>query len=165
VLAVKAHADPNPGVILHTLPRLLLAILLLRAHLAVRLALDHQAALARGHQPLEDRRKLPGHLLEGALDGLVLALVEVVDELLDRALRRVELRAPLLERVALLCEVVELLESLLVDVRVLLERLLDGVEPLHGLRALEVVPRGDRSGSKPYLVRLELLVLAESFVG
>jgi hypothetical protein len=138
VLAVEADADPNARVVLHALARLVVAVLILRgARLAVRLALDDEPALARGHEPLEHGRELTRDLLEGALDGLVLALVEVVDELLDRALRRVELRPPLLERVALLGEIVELLKGLLVDVRVFLERLLDGVESLHCLRTLE----------------------------
>lgn len=57
------------------------------------------------HELPKDLRKVLGDLLERALDRLVLALVEVLDELVDRFLRAVEVALTLDEVVALLGEV------------------------------------------------------------
>ena len=56
------------------------------AGVAVALALDDEPAFPGGHEAREDGGEFLGDLLEGALDGLVLALVEHLDQLLDRVL-------------------------------------------------------------------------------
>jgi len=43
----------------------------------------------------KDGRELLGHLLERPLDGLILGLIEMLDQLLDGRLRRVKLLASL----------------------------------------------------------------------
>ncbi|KAL9607842.1 MAG: hypothetical protein Q9167_007290, partial [Letrouitia subvulpina] len=91
----------------------------------------------RRHELLKHPRKLPADLLERALDRLVLALVQHLDQLLDARLAAVQLPAPLRQQVPLLREVVVLLKRLLVDVPVPLEPLVDLVQPLHDRVALQ----------------------------
>lgn len=80
------------------------------------------------HQLSKDSRKLLGNLLECALDSLVLAAVEMLDELFDGLLRGVQLLSSFHEVLLLGSEVVVLLESLLVHVLVLLQSLVDLLE-------------------------------------
>jgi hypothetical protein len=84
--------------------------------------------MTRWHELLEDGGELLGDLLEGALDGLVLALVKMRDELLDGGLGGVEFLAALEELVFLICEAVILLKGFLVDVLIFLERLVDSLD-------------------------------------
>lgn len=84
--------------------------------------------MAGGHELLEDGGELARHLLERALDGFVLGVVEMLDELLDGFLRGVELLAALEELLALRGEVVVLVKGLFVDVLVLLEGFVDFAE-------------------------------------
>lgn len=122
-LGVEGHADADARVVLDGAALLLVRVL--GVHAAVGAALDDEAAVAGGHELLEDGGELLGDLLEGAFDGLVLALVQMRHELLDRLLRLVQLLASLEEAVLLRREAVVLVQRLLVDVLVLLERLLD----------------------------------------
>jgi len=142
MFAIETDADPHPRVILHALPlRLLLGILLLPGDLPVRLPLDHEPSPPRGHQLLEHARKLPRDLLERALDGLVLALIEHGDQLLDGRVRGIEFLPPLREGIPLVGELVVLLKGLFVHVAVFLEGLVDFMQPLDdgiALRPLEL---------------------------
>jgi len=74
---------------------------------------------------LENGGELLRDLLEGSLDSLVLGLVEMLNQRLDRLLRRVEFFSPLEQRVSLRREAVILVKRLLVDVLVLLQGLVD----------------------------------------
>lgn len=148
VLAIETDADADARVILHAVlaPRLLLAVaplivvrcggggaVAITGSAAIGFALDDQPTTASGHQLLEHAREFAGDLLEGALDGLVFPLIEHLDELLDAAVRGIQLGAPLGQGVPLRGEVVVLLECLLVDVPVFLERFVDLVQPLDHL--------------------------------
>ena len=64
-------------------------------------------------------------MLERTLNGLVFALVKNLDKFLNRLGRLVKVFSPLEKLIALLRETVVLLESLLVDVRKLLEAFID----------------------------------------
>lgn len=96
-------------------------------------ALDDQPPAPRRHQLLEHLLKVLRHLLERALDGLVLALIEHLHELLDRLGRLVQLLAPLQQLIALLCKVRILLKRFLIHVRELLQALVDDVQFLDEL--------------------------------
>lgn len=90
--------------------------------------LDDEPALACRHKLDEDVLEVLRHLLEGAVDGLVLALIEHFDERFDVISRRVELAAPLMELLALARKVFVLLKGLFVDMRILLQRFVDLVK-------------------------------------
>lgn len=139
-LGVERHADADARVVLDGPALRLVLGLVGRVGLLppVGAALDHEPAVARGHELLEDVGELARHLLERALDGLVLALVQVVDELRDGRLRVGELRPPLEQLLLLRREAVVLLERLLVDVLVLLERVADLLEPRVDLSCVSV---------------------------
>jgi len=97
---------------------------------------------------LENGGELLRDLLEGSLDSLVLGLVEMLNQRLDRLLRRVEFLSPLEQRVSLRREAVVLVKRLLVDVLVLLQRLVDLSEP--GLNLRGEFPSVSADGSTPY---------------
>jgi hypothetical protein len=126
LLGVERNTNPHPRVVLHG--SMLVSVRLFRFLPSVRPALNHQTSMAGGHELLENGGKLLGHLLEGALDGLVLALIEVGDKLLDGGLRLVELLAALHKLVLLGREGVVLLNGLLVDVLELFEGFVDALE-------------------------------------
>jgi hypothetical protein len=86
-LGVERHTNSDTGVVLHTSARLVVRVL--RVLAPVGPSLDNQAAVSGRHKALEDVGELLGHLLEGALDLLVLDLVQMGYELFDRLLRRV----------------------------------------------------------------------------
>lgn len=88
-------------------------------------ALNNESPASCGHELLEHLLEVLRNLLECPLDSLVLALIKHIDELADGVCRLVELRPALLELIALLREVVVLLECFLVDVGELLERLVN----------------------------------------
>jgi hypothetical protein len=127
-LGVERDADTDTRVVLHAS-----GLLLIRVELTilttVGFALNDKAAVTGRDQLLEDGGELLGDLLERALNGLILGLIEMIDELLDRTLRGVELLTPLKELVALRREACVLVEGLLVDVLVLLQGLVDLSEP------------------------------------
>ena len=127
VLGVEGDGDADARVVLHARvsPRLVVRLGQRRLALRVALALDDEPASTRRNQAREDAGEFLGHLFEGALDGLVLALVEVLDEVTDGALGVTKLLAPLRQLVALAREVGVLLECFLVDVGVLFERFVD----------------------------------------
>lgn len=136
ILAVERHADAHARVILDRLPSipfLVLVVLVVTTRRSIGLALDDEPPTTGRHEPLEDVGKLARDLLEGAFDGLVLALVEDVDELDDGLLRRVQLGPSLDQRVPLLGEVVVLLKGLLVHVSVLLQAIVHLVKSFHDL--------------------------------
>lgn len=83
---------------------------------AVGFAVDDQAARADGDEFLEDAFEGDGDLFKGTGDGLILALVQDVDEVFDRFARAVEFGAAICESFALPCEVLILFVRLLVDV-------------------------------------------------
>ena len=86
----------------------------------VRPALDHEPTVASRYKPFEDGGKLLGNLLERALDGLVLTLVKMRDEFLNRLLRLVKFGTALEQMLLLAGKAVILFESLLVDMLVFL---------------------------------------------
>ena len=89
--------------------------------------------MASRNQPLEDGGEFLRDLLECALDRLVLDLVKMGNELLDRGLGLVELFPPLQKLLLLGYKVVVLLEGLLVDVRKFLQPFIDAMELLDKL--------------------------------
>lgn len=100
-----------------------------RVNASISLALDNKSTLTCRHKPLKNSCKLFRDLLEGSLNGFVLALIQVSNQLLDRFLRLVKLLAPLEELILLGREAVVLFKSLLVDVLVLLQRVVDLLQP------------------------------------
>mmetsp|Transcript_35617 Transcript_35617/g.90933 ORF Transcript_35617/g.90933 Transcript_35617/m.90933 type:complete len:406 (+) Transcript_35617:686-1903(+) len=87
--------------------------------------LHHQLAAPAGRQLGEDLPEVLGHLLERPLDGLVLAHVQRLHQLLDLDLTALQLLLPLEEVLALLRERHVLVQRLLVHVAELLELLRD----------------------------------------
>lgn len=123
-LGVERNANANTRVVLHT-GRLLVRLDRAVFVTSVRLALDDQTAVTGWHELFENSCKLLGHLLKSPLYRFVLGLVQMLNQLLNRFLRSVELLASLEELLPLRGEAVVLVESLLVDVFILLERLVD----------------------------------------
>jgi hypothetical protein len=125
-LGVEGHADAHARVTLHT-RRLLVRVVGIAVGLLrpVSLALDYEPSMAGRNKLLENGGELPRDLLECALDRLILLLVEMLNQRLDRLLRRIELLSSLQQLIALYGEAVVLVEGLLVDVLVLLEGLVD----------------------------------------
>jgi hypothetical protein len=106
-LRVERHPNRHPRVVFHTPLAPLLLALIVHVHRVVPprlLAQDLQAPAALGHELLEHLGKVLGDGLEGALDGLVLAGVEDLDQLVDRLARLVKLLLPSVQLVALLGE-------------------------------------------------------------
>jgi hypothetical protein len=85
--------------------------------------------MSGGNKTLKDVGELARYLLERPLNLLILDLVQMRDQLLNRFLRRVELLPPLQQLILLRREAVVLLERLLVDVLVLLQSLIDLLQP------------------------------------
>lgn len=126
-LGVEGNADTDTSVVLNGAALLLVRVL--GVHAAVGAALDDEAAVAGGNELLKYGGKLLRDLLERTFYGLIFTLVQVSHELLDRLLRLVQLLAALEQPVLFRREAVVLVQRLLVDVLVLLERLLDLHEP------------------------------------
>lgn len=127
-LGVEADADAHTAVGLNALSSsrgILVRVLCVAVLAAGSLALDDQTAVAGGYELLEYGGELAGDLLKRSLDGLILGVVEMLDEFLDGLLRGVELLPALQELLALRSEVVVLVKGFLVDVLVLLESLVD----------------------------------------
>lgn len=127
-LGVEADADAHTAVGLNALSSsrgILVRVLCVAVLAAGSLALDDQTAVAGGYELLEYGGELAGDLLKRSLDGLILGVVEMLDEFLDGLLRGVELLPALQELLALRGEVVVLVKGFLVDVLVLLESLVD----------------------------------------
>jgi len=126
MLAVEADADANARVIFHALAPFVfrLVVRLLRT---IRLSLDDQPPPPGGDELLKHGGKFFAYLLKGPLNGLVLALIEDLDQFLDTRLAVVELGASFGKCVPLVREVVVLLKRLLVHMSVLLQRLVDFV--------------------------------------
>jgi hypothetical protein len=94
-----------------------------RAHLGALLVLvegglHDELAAAVGAELLEHVLEVRGDAAEGAVDGLVLLLVEGLDQVVDLLGAHVELLLAGEQRLALLVEVHVLVERLLVDVRI-----------------------------------------------
>ena len=160
--AVLLGESPRRGVLLR-----LLGVGVLRAGaLAGLLALHDQLTLAPGHELGEHLAEVQGHLLERALDGLILLLVQVRHQLADLAVRLVELAPADLHRLALLGELLVLVQRLLVDVpelRQLLVRLAQ--ERVQRLERLASVPLERVRGQRPELANLALEPLALGLQG
>lgn len=122
MLAIEADADSNTDIVLHTLACILIVRinLLTRASRMVCLALDDETTTTCRNKLFKHIVKLAGHLLEGSLNGLVLALIKDRDEIIDRLLRCVQLGTTGGQRLTLFGETVVLLKCLLVDMRILL---------------------------------------------
>ena len=123
VLGIEGYNNANGNVFFDfaaLLARLLLLCILLFAVVivlrAVRSSVDDEATCADGDEFLENALEGRGDLLERAGDGFVFAVVEDIDEVLDRLSRRVEFGAAVGEGFALACEVLVLFVGLLVDV-------------------------------------------------
>lgn len=86
-------------------------------------ALDNEAALACGDQFLEDLCEGFGYLFEGALNGLVFLRIEMRDQVFNGFMTRIEVRPALSQRLSLSCEILVLLKSLLINMRIFLEAL------------------------------------------
>ena len=135
-LGVEGHTDADASVIIHAgrlIVRLLGGAALGLA--PVGLALNDQSTVPSGDELLKDGGKFLGDLLERAFYGFVLGLVQMLDQLFNRRVRRVELLAPLKQLVPLRGEVCVLIKGLLVDVLVLFEGLVDLSEPRLDLHA------------------------------
>mmetsp|Transcript_13161 Transcript_13161/g.43399 ORF Transcript_13161/g.43399 Transcript_13161/m.43399 type:complete len:719 (+) Transcript_13161:1846-4002(+) len=106
------------------------------------LLLHHELPLAVGDELRKDVAKIFRHLLEGALDRLVLALVQHLDHLVDLVVVGLHLRDAQLEVVALLRKAAVLVERLFVDVAKLFDLRVAlaerGVELLDALLAVLV---------------------------
>lgn len=83
MLAVEGYADTYTGVVLDTVTTRLIIRVFVGRHTLVSLALNHQATTASGNKPLENLGEFLGYLLEGPLNGLILALIENLDEILN----------------------------------------------------------------------------------
>lgn len=130
MLRVERYADANARVVLNTAP-LLLIVLLVPA--PVVLTLDDQATMTCWHKTLEDGGKFFGDLLERSLNGLVLDLIQVCNKVFNGQLGIIKLLSPLKELGLLISEAAVLINSLLVDVLVLLQSFIDGFETLGNL--------------------------------
>lgn len=131
-LRVERDFDANSGVVLDTAAILFVRVFRLSPAL-VSLPLDDQAPASGRNQPLEYFREFFRDLLEGPLDCLIFAFIKMRNQLLDGCLRGVKFFSPL-QKLLLLCrEAVVLLKCLLVDVLVLLELLVDILQPLRNL--------------------------------
>ena len=121
------------------------------------LALHHELALAAVDEPGEHLAEVKGHLLERALDGLVLLLVEERHQLLDLRVRLVELAAANLQALALLRELLVLVQRLFVDVRQLGELLVGlGEHRVKRLERLAAVLFKRVAGERPEVANLPL---------
>ena len=100
----------------------------------INTALYDKAASSSRYESLEDLLEVLRNLLERPFDGLVLSLIQYLNQLFDRLCRSFQVLFTFKQLVALFREVVVLLESLLVDVRKLLEALVNRVELLHELK-------------------------------
>jgi hypothetical protein len=79
LFGVERHADTYTRIVLDRAapPLLLVRVFLFVA--TIRLALDNQASVASRDEFFEDGGEFPRDLLEGALNSLVLAPVEMLD--------------------------------------------------------------------------------------
>lgn len=85
MLAIETNADPNSNIILYTLLRILIirfefVILSLGT---VCFALDNQTPAACRDELLENGGKFTRHLLKGSLNGLILPLVQHLDQIIN----------------------------------------------------------------------------------
>lgn len=131
-LRVEGHFDADAGVVFNTATILVVRVFRVSPAL-VSFPLDDQASTSSGNQPLEYFREFFRDLLEGPLDCLVFALVEMRNQLLDGCLGGVKFFSPLQQLLLLRGEAVVLLKGFLVDVLVLLELLVDILQPLRDL--------------------------------
>lgn len=99
----------------------------------VHLALNNELAMTSGNQFQEHFGKVLGHLLESSLNGLVLALIQRLDQFANGCVRGIQLLFALVQRVPLLGEAAVLLKGLLVDVTVFLQLLVHLVDLLQKL--------------------------------
>jgi hypothetical protein len=117
MLAVEADANPYSCVIFNTFPPVVLALLILfLSRLDISSSLYNQTTFASWHQFLKDGCKFARHLLEGSFNGLIFALIQMIDQLLDRLLRGIQLCSTLDQGLPLLGKIVVLFKSLLIDV-------------------------------------------------
>lgn len=93
--------------------------------------LDDQASSTSWHQLLKHLLKVNGHLFEGTFNSFVLALIEDLNEFLNRRSGFVEILSSSQKLISLLCEVVILLESFLVYMGEFLESFVDIVKFFH----------------------------------
>jgi hypothetical protein len=123
VLAVERYGNADTCVLFHfallALGLFLFHVIVVRyvaTRVAVRFAVDNEATAADGNELLEDFAKSCGDLLEGTGDGLVFALVEHIDKVLDGLARCVEFGTTFCERSSLTRKVLVMFECFLVDV-------------------------------------------------
>eukprot|EP00053_Salpingoeca_punica_P019011 m.189584 g.189584 ORF g.189584 m.189584 type:complete len:1017 (-) comp17550_c0_seq2:745-3795(-) len=141
-LAGERHPDADACVLLDAALVGGIWLLGLRRLLVVLAALHHQRGLAMRHKLVEDLGKVLGHLLESALNCLVLLVVQHGDELLDLCVGLVLLALAGTQLFALLGEADVLIERFLVDVAELLQLLGDLGQLLVQLLGRDVLVHG-----------------------
>ena len=125
-LRVEGDTDANPGVVLYA--SALLFVRIIRILTSVCPALNDKPTMARRYKAFEDGSELLRHLLECSLNSFILTLIKMRNKFLDRLLRLVEFRTTLEQLILLVGKAVVLFESLLVDMLVFLERIVDFLE-------------------------------------
>lgn len=100
----------------------------------VNTPLDNETPSSSRDQLLKNLFKVTGNLFECALDGFIFPLIEHFHKLLDGLGRLVQLFTSLEQLITLLSEIVVLFESFLVDMRKLLETLVNCMQLLDELR-------------------------------
>jgi hypothetical protein len=81
--------------------------------------------MAKRNKLLKDSGEFPRNLSKGSLNCFVLALIKMVDQLLDGRLCVIEFLSPVQELLLLGSKAGVLIESFLIDVLVLLESFID----------------------------------------
>ena len=99
----------------------------------VNFSLDNQPPAASGNKFFEHFLEVFRYLFEGPFNRFILALIQHLDEFLNRLCRRVEVLSTLDKLISLLSEVIVLFKGLLVDMRKLLEAVVDSLQLLNQL--------------------------------
>jgi hypothetical protein len=131
-LRVERYFDANSSVILDTAAILSVRVFGISPAL-VSFPLDDQAPTPCRNQPLKDLREFFRDLLEGPLNCLIFALIEMRNQLLNGRLGSIKFFSSPQKLFLLRCKAVVLLKGLLVDVLVFLEFLVDILESLRDL--------------------------------
>jgi len=100
----------------------------------INFPLDYQPPAASGNELFKNLLKVFRNLFKRSFDRFILALIQNLDKFLDRLCGFIKVFATLNQLIPLFCEVIVLLESLLVDVCELLEAVVDFLQLLDQLR-------------------------------
>lgn len=127
MLAVERHTNAYASIVFYRLDLFVVIVFFVLVPL-VGFTLDNEASTASWDKTLENCRKFFGYLLESSLNGLVLPLVKVADELFDRLPGGVQVFPTLDEVLPLFGEVGVLFKSFFVNVFIFLQSLIDFFE-------------------------------------